>query len=402
MRLSRYYLVMIWAVLGLTNGSSVMEPNQMNRGSQGSQMNQGSHTNSLTKENARVTSSTSTQIADLNSISSSSSSASVAASDVSDDSSGESSSGSDSETENVPIIIPPKELFEILLQAGELAETILTNPLRYPIPYTKSFAQLAGSYARTGNLKFFALFLGRFDFIQLGEAVPLWLLLRDCRNAEKFFKVILLTQTFAILNNFRSFWHVMLHIDQVEADSFERSQCKNLHQSFYWAFEYFRKPIDTKGTCHAAYASLCIFNLLMDDEERPFPKSLVKAVLNVPGIELNVSHEGSPVALFLMGLPKLPEYYHNLILANPSLDVNCIVPATQRSHGHITCHVPAMPLLLHAFIYMNMRALKILWFNPNLKVAQLIVPFFKLLRLAFLFLFFHFWDSNSKEARNIT
>ena len=400
MRLSRYYLLLIWTVLGLTNGSSAMEPNQVNRGSQGSR---GRRTNSLTRSTSLGTDTASTQIADLNS-NSSSSSASVAVSDVSEDSSEESSSeesssSSDSEPE---IIIPPDELFQILLQAGEIAETILTKRRLYPIPYTIAFAQLASLYAHNGNLKFFNLFLRRFVFFQLGDAVPLWNLLCNCRDAKDYFMIILSTQEFAILNNFRSFWHLMLHIDLVRAGSFERIQCENLHQSFLWAFEYFSQPIDSKGNTHAGYASLCIFNLLMDDENRPFPKNLVKAVLNIPGIELNVSHEGSPVALFLMGLPKLPEYYYNSILANPSLDVNCIVPATHRSHGHITCHVPAMPLLLHAFIYMNMRALKILWFNPNLKVAQLIVPFFKLLRLAFLFFFFHFWDSNSKKARNIT
>lgn len=301
--------------------------------------------------------------------------------------------------ETCSVIIPAHELYGILLDARELAEGILSS-LRYPIPETDQFASLASSYFRSNNYKFFVLLLKRFKFDQLENADPLWNLLHVCRNDEDFFKIVLISQTLCILKNFRSFWYEMIHIDQVQSDCEDRTQCKTLHKSFHWAFEHFRMTFDDKGHHYGILASLCVMNLLLD-VEGPYPKSLIKAVVNLPGIELNVSLQGSCIALYTMGLPRLPEYYHKLILSDPRLDINRIVPATVRVHGHIVCHVPAMPLFMHSFIYLNSRALRILWFNPNLTVGHLIVPFFKLLRLAFLVFLFRFLDPRGRERRDI-
>ena len=310
-------------------------------------------------------------------------------------------SEADEADEIVPEPIPINLLHAILLEAQDTAENFLKNATPNQIPQTLQFASLASSYFHTNNLKFFNLFLENFEFDHLESALPLWELLIICRYDKDFFKAILRTQFHCILKNFRSFWYEMLYIGQVQTESELRSQCKGLHQSFYWAFEFFSRLADEKRRPFTVLASLCILNLIMDDEENPYPKSLVKAILNLDGIELNVSVNGACIALHTMGLPRLPEYYPKLILSHPKLDVNYIVPATHRGNGHITCHVPAMPLIMHALIYLNLHAFMILLYRPELKLKPLIMPFFQLLRLAFLYFYFYFMDPKDSEPREI-
>jgi hypothetical protein len=290
----------------------------------------------------------------------------------------------------------------------ELFENLLLNPIpqyllnllsssSFSIPTSDRFALLPFIYFNQGRLDLFKLFLEKLNYRKYNPII-LSGLIAECCNNRQYFLTILKTQHHVIFGSFRSFWDLMLQIDvYVENDSEAdpNSTIVTLHRSVRWAFEYFATSIDEFRQPLTKHASLCIFNLLLDNPKNPFPESLLKEVLELPGIELNVAFRGSCVALFTLGLPQLPEYYPKLILSDPRLNVNCIVPATNRSHGHITCHVPPLPLFWHALIYLNWRALRILWNNKNLNVLPLIPSFFKLLRLALIFLFYHLWDGKA-------
>lgn len=302
---------------------------------------------------------------------------------------------------NLRTIGPNQDVYTDLLN-GARALDLLNSP-DFIIPELDRFGLLPFIYFHQQRSDLFDLFFKKFDF---GKVNPVILsgLLVECRNNRKYFVTILETQHQLIVDNFRSFWDLMLKIEPRPTDEelLEDEQQSNanitvLRQSFIWAFEHFAKLTDEKQQPLARYASFSIFNLLMADPGNPFPESLLQDVLNLSGIELNVALKGSCVALFTLGLPRLPEYYPKLILSDPRLNVNCIVPATDRKHGHITCHVPDLPLFWHALIYQNMRALKILWANNNLHVLSLIPSFFSLLRLTLIFLFYCFWDGKSSK-----
>lgn len=329
--------------------------------------------------------------------------------DDEDDSEDSEVNSSDSESSSVSTLNESRQgvpisahmLHGILLDAGDMAMSFLTNP-SFQIPHDETFASLASSYFYSNNYTIFVRFMERFNFYRLDDIQPLWDILHLCRNDFMFFIVILSTQNDFIVANFRSFWYEMLYIDIVRSETETSNiRCKTLHQSFRWAFQYFCEVLNEKGRPHNAFASFCIFNLLLDDKDSPYPKSLIKEILILPGIELNFSVNGCCMALYLLGLPKLPEYYHNLILSETRLDVNYLVPPMYRRCRHIVCYVPEMPLFLHSLIYLNFRALRILWFHPNLKVLPLIMPFFRLIRLALMCFFFLFWDSKDMEQRNI-
>ena len=290
-----------------------------------------------------------------------------------------------------------QDVFNDLLNSS-IAQDLLSSS-DFSIPVSDRFALLPFIYFNQDRFDLFKLFLEKFDY---SKANPIILsgLIVECRNNRECFLNILEAQHQVIFGNFRSFWDLMLQIevsDIVEDENEPISNMKfaSLHQSVRWAFEHFAALKDEFQQPLTKYASLCIFNLLLDNPRNPFPETLLKDVLNLPGIELNVSLKGSCVALFTLGLPQLPEYYPKIILSDQRLNVNCIVPATNRSRGHITCHVPPLPLFWHALIYLNIRALKILWANKNLHVLPLIPSFFKLLRLALIFFFYHFWDGKS-------
>lgn len=303
---------------------------------------------------------------------------------------------------------PDQDVYTSLLN-GAPAFDLLNSP-DFVIPAFDRFGLLPFIYFHQQRSDLFTLFFQKFDF---GKVNPMILsgLLVECRNNREYFVIILETQHQLIVDNFRSFWDLMLKIEPLreeekqllEDDQQSNANITALHQSFIWAFEHFSTQIDEKQQPLARYASFSIFNLLMGDPENPFPESLLQDVLNIPGIELNVAFKGSCVALFTLGLPRLPEYYPRLILSDPRLSVNCIVPATDRKRGHITCHVPDLPLFWHALIYQNLRGLKILWANNNLHVLPLIPSFFTLLRLTLLFLFYYFWDGKaSKSERHLS
>lgn len=292
---------------------------------------------------------------------------------------------------------PNQDIYDNLLLDPH-AQDLLSSST-FSIPVSDRFALLPFIYFNQGRFDLFKLFLDKFDYSKV-KPIILSGLIFECRNKREYFMTILESQHQVIFGSFRSFWDLMLQIETFDIDEDENESNPNnkfisLHQSVHWAFEHFASLIDEHQQLLTKHASLCIFNLLLDNPKNPFPESLLKEVLKLPGIELNVSIKGSCVALFTLGLPQLPEYYPKLILSDPRLNVNCIVPATNRSRGHIICHVPPLPLFWHALIYLNMRALKILWANKNLHVLPLIPSFFKLLRLALIFLFFHFWDGRS-------
>ena len=294
---------------------------------------------------------------------------------------------------------PHQQIYEFLFDESTPVADILSAP-DFSIPVYDRFALLPFVYLKQNRrLEDFRLFLDKFDYSKV-DSVVLSNLLVECRNKREFFLAILESQHKLIVASFRSFWDLMLHIDASEIVRNENESSSNanfviLHQSAHWAFQHFATLTDDKGRPLTKFASFCIFNLLLDDCTNPFPETLLKGVLNLSGIELNVSLNGNCVALFTLGLSKLPEYYPRLILSDDRLNVNCIVPATLRKHGHITCQVPQLPLFWHALIYQNIRALKILWANKNLHVFPLIPSFFQLLRLTLLFLFFRLWDGKS-------
>lgn len=391
MRLSRYYLLLIACVLGMSVESVESAHSDGNSASAPPQLVRRRKSDSIVHHEPLITENPPDRSNDH-----------IVYDEEYDDEDSEEDSNDekDSFDDSTVTILPPNhELHAILLNAQKDAEELLSIP-NFPIPMTEQFASLANSYFTLDNYNLFVFFLKSFRFENLEDPKTLWNLLHLCRNNSKYFDVIMITQISCIFINIRSFWHEMLHIDQVQSDTDDRSQCKSLHPSFHWAFQHFRKILNDENVHCGYYASFCIMNLIVDAKD-PYPKSLVKAILNYPDIELNVSLEGNCIALYTMGLPGLPEYYPNLILSHPRLDVNHIVDATERIHGHIICHVPAMPLIMHSFIYLNMRALKVLWFNPNLKVTPMIYPFFQLLRLAFMVFFFHFWDSSNSDWRHV-
>lgn len=296
------------------------------------------------------------------------------------------------------------------------ARNLLNSP-DFSIPNHPKFGLMPLVYLGQQRFYLFKLFVKKFNYKKVNASI-LSKLLVETRNKREYFVALLQAQHQLILNSFRSFWDLML---QIEADESiealngngdgngngededededeirkQRYRFTNLHQSFYWAYEHFTPLLDESNQPLSKYASFCIFNLLLDNYWDVFPESLLEQVLALPGIELNVSMKGSCVALFTLGIPQLPKYYPELILSDPRLEINCIVPATIRKHGHIICHVPPLPLFWHALIYQNSRALAILWANKNLHVLPLIPSFFQLLRLAFLFFFFSLWDGKS-------
>lgn len=293
-----------------------------------------------------------------------------------------------------------QELFDDLLRDPVNLE--LLSSTDFSIPVSDRFALLPFIYFHQERFDLFKLFLQKFDYSKVNPIIISGLIV-ECRNNREYFLKILEAQHQVIFESFRSFWDLMLQIEVSEIvddenESIPNTKFATLHQSVRWAFEHFAALKDDFDQPLAKYASLCIFNLLLNNPRNPFPESLLKDVLSLPGIELNVSFKGSCVALFTLGLPQLPEYYPKIILSDQRLNVNCIVPATNRSRGHITCHVPPLPLFWHALIYLNMRALRILWANKNLHVLPLIPSFFKLLRLALIFLFYHFWDGKSYKG----
>lgn len=216
-------------------------------------------------------------------------------------------------------------------------------------------------------------------------------LLYITRNHKPLLFNVLEQNRLLIRRDFLAFWDIMM---AMPSEDVNEAMYTRLHQSVHWAFEYFR-PIDQEHV-----ASFCLFHLLLNDPTDPLPESMVQSVLELPGIDLNASRDNSCIALFTLGVPSLPAYYPNLILSDPRLDVNCIVPATVRRCRHISCHVPDLPLFWHALIYQNYHAAWVLFQNRNLHVLPLIPSFFVLLRLFLIFGFYFLLDGNVPKISN--
>ena len=299
--------------------------------------------------------------------------------------------------------ISNKDLYAILRKNDYIAQAALSSE-DLVIPHNEYFARIPLIYLRAGDLDTFQNFMGKFDYGQV-QLCNVWEIVLECTQSHAdYLEIVLVTQHHLIIGNFRTFWYQLMAIDartrldESGEEVLDRSNCKNIHPAVQFSFLHFAKlsdPLDESEKALKKYCSFCIFDLLFDEPNHPFPKSFVKSVLRIPGIDFNASRDGNCVALYTLSRHRLPDYYYRYILSDSRLDVNCIVPSTKRKHGHISCQVPALPLFWHSLIHYNMRGMKILWANEKLHVSPLVYPFFQLLRLAFLFFFFRYWDGKN-------
>lgn len=303
-----------------------------------------------------------------------------------------------------------EEIYGVLQNANAYSESALLCQ-ELSIPHNDKFANLPLIYMNKNNLYLFVLFMEKFDYSKVNLAIFWNIVLHSIAGNLHYFEAILATQQELIFNNFRTFWYrlmsidVITEMDEVGDEIVNRSKCKIVHPAVKFALQFFAKvahPEDNSEQNPLKFASFCIFDLLFEDAYSPFPESFLAGILKISKIDLNSAREGNCVALHTLGRKRLPDYYYQMILTNPKLNVNCIVPATLRKHGHISCQVPPLPLFWHALIYQNYRGMSQLWANKNLDVLPLVPSFFQLLRLAILFFFFYCWDGKAcKVERRI-
>lgn len=309
------------------------------------------------------------------------------------------SDGDSIDWENVSI----KTLYRILLQMDDLAESALISE-DVQLPRDPIFAALAKDFLKEERWNLFELFLDKFDFSQLHLSY-FWeiLLMSIAVEDTRFLKSVLENQQEVIINNFRTFWYRLMSVDATyEANDLgieviNRTKCKTVHPAVRFAFEFYVSVSGPKDEL-VKYASFCIFDILFADPNSHFPKSFLKGILRIKDLDFNASREGNCVGLHTCGRTYLPDYYYKMILNNPRINVNCIVPATRRKHKHISCQIPPLPLFWHALIYRNYAAMYHLWNNPNLRVTPLISSFFLLLRLTIIFIFYLFFDGKNFQG----
>jgi hypothetical protein len=327
--------------------------------------------------------------------------------------------------------LPDKErrLFKIFNE-GTISEikAVLESPELSKLPTYFDFRYVPMGFVKPEELEIFTLYMQKFrfdcinfplsarkrfeslDFVNfnfkaLTDVISIFWKRKD------FFMAILETQKEYILDNFTDFWRSLLVIESygefVEGEHLQcRSKCPNVPSAIHWAFHFFT----SQDIGQAENISVLIFDAILrvispqmkPNEVPAFPEGFLKQIVEIRGIDLNIEISENCLALHFLGLTNLPAYYHKLILSHRAIDVNCIIPSTIRSHKHIRCVVPELPLFWHSLIYQNYQALAILWSNKNLHVSPLVISFFKLLRIFLLFLFFSLWDGkNCRKAREI-